>query len=150
MVLDVQCHQQCADSTDQQDRNPQVPFFLAFADAVHNETQHGKAKPEPVHNGVLSWAERWVQDSCLGEVVTRLGNHDDGRDCCCHTELSRKFAWVLTTHGVFTPGCSGNQGNLEDGHAYGDDCLDQCGNDNNVQVHILGMLWSPASRSLKI
>ena len=41
---------------------------------------------------------------------------------------------MLTTHGVFTPGCSGNQGNLEDGHAYGDDCLDQCGNDNNAHV----------------
>ena len=55
MGLYVQCNQQCADGTDQQDRNPGVPLFLAFA--VHNETQHGKAKPEPVHYGVLSWAQ---------------------------------------------------------------------------------------------
>ena len=101
MGLDVQCHQQCADGTDQQDRNPGVPFFLAFADAVHNETQHGKAKPEPVHYGVLSWAQCGVQDPCLGKVVTGLGNHDDGGDRCCHTELPRKLSGVLTAHGVF-------------------------------------------------
>ena len=41
---------------------------------------------------------------------------------------------MLTTHGVFTPGCSGNQGNLEDGNSYGDDGLNQCGNDNNAHV----------------
>lgn len=69
-ALLVERHNQRGHNTHQKHGNPEVSFLLASADAVEDEAEHGKAKPEPVHYGVLSWGELRRENARLCEEVS--------------------------------------------------------------------------------